>query len=136
MTDTIDSIHQRFVEHRKRQRLGPYPRVLREQALRELSEAQQLELAARLKLPPAQMRRWRELHGGQHPVLKPTMCTDAFHEVRLPQASAAVLPHPPKPDIEVAIELAAGARMRVKGQLDAELVRALITALHDTARKS
>jgi hypothetical protein len=145
MTDTLDSIHQAFAEYRRHQRLGPYPRVLRERALRTLSESELTELGARLELTPAQVRRWCEIFGANkasraskkpRASKAPTkpLVTDAPDFYEVPVSVIAPAAHQVAP-IEVAIEWAGGSKMHIKG-VGHDLVRALFADLQAAARAS
>jgi hypothetical protein len=138
MTGTVDSIHQAFAEHRERQRLGPYPRSLRERALRTLNEMELAELGARLKLTSAQVQQWRAKRGAskasakvRNARKKPPVKNTAFYEV-----PAAVITPPTQrtTEIEVTIELAGGAKMQIKGPFANDFLRTLLTDLQAVAR--
>ena len=146
MTDILDSIHQEFVEYRKHQRVGPYPRVLRERALRRLSEVELTELGVRLELSPAQMQRWCARYGASKTsraskkpkaskAPKKPLVTDApgFYEVPVSMIAPAV--HQVDA-IEVAVEWAGGSKMHIKGSVGHDLVRALFADLQAAARAS
>jgi hypothetical protein len=139
MTDTIDSIHQAFAAHRERQRLGPYPRALRERALQTLNEAELAELGARLKLTPAQVQQWRAIRGvrkapaNASKTRKKPSRKDAAAFYEVPVAAIAP-PTPYATEIEIAVELASGAKMQIKGPFANDFVRALLTDLQAMTR--
>ena len=142
MPDTVDSIHQAFAEHRERQRLGPYPRSLRERALRTLNEVELAELGARLKLTSAQLQQWHRMHGVSK---APAPAKDKASKVTKhapPKVAAfyevpAVVPVPlaqQMVEIEVTIELAGGAKMQIKGPFANDFLRTLLVDLKAVAR--
>ena len=134
MTDTFNSIHQAFVEHRSRKRIGPYPRELKTRALQELTAAELTDLRARLKLTAAQLERWHALYGGPDVGVaqgsKATVIPDTFYEVQMPAATQ-------RPDtkladvtvVEIAVELRNGTKVRVSGALGEDFVMSLVASM-------
>ena len=58
-TQTIETIHQAFIDWRAAHRKGPYPRHLKSRAMSALSREEQGELGHRLGLSAAQLKAWR-----------------------------------------------------------------------------
>ncbi len=116
MADTLDSLHHEFAAYRQIRRRGAYPLQLRQRALSALTQAQLLQLAARLGLTAAQVERWGK-------VPEASRETAGFFEVSATPAAPAT------PNCCVEVETRSGATLRLRGEIEPKMLCALIEAL-------
>lgn len=122
MSDTLDSIHQSFAEHRQHHRKGAYPVALRRRAALGLTRSDLLQLAARLGLTAAQVGRWSALAEGQQAEAQ------EFFEVAGVVAAPVV-----GPGLRIEAQLCNGVVLRMQGQVDTDALRMLVAALQTVA---
>ena len=128
-TETLDSIHQSFVDWRGAHRFGAYPQALKQRALACLCEAELVELGARLGIAVPQIERWgvQSTSVSRAPVDAEVGSNDAFVELR-PSAMLS----PPAAPCGVEVELcmpSGGPVLRLRGAVDSSMLRALIQSV-------
>lgn len=122
MPDTLDSLQHEFSTYRQAHRRGAYPLELRRRAVGALSPAQLLQLAARLGLTAAQVARWPTVSEVQDDA------ASGFFEVAPAAPPATVAER-----CAVEVETRSGAKLRLSGEIEPQLLAALVEVLQRAA---
>jgi hypothetical protein len=129
-TETIDSIHQAFVDWRKSHLKGPYPTKLKRHAMATLSQNDLADLVRRLGLSAASLKTWRGTAEPSVSGAKPNAKQDKsiFYEV-----PASLLAQEASGCVDVApqleLEMQQGHVLRLRGPVSATLLRELVMVL-------
>jgi hypothetical protein len=128
-TKKLNKIHARFAAWRQHHRRGPYPTKLHQEAIASLDLSQLQLLGDRLGLPHAQILRWKRPPG--RPLTSPSVHTAPaeFIEVANPWPLPLDDTSRSNESVQVEVVLPSGARLSLRGGVDAGTLAALVTAL-------
>jgi len=121
MTETLTSVLQAFITYRRAHRKGAYPATLRRRAVDQLTRAERHELAARLGLSATQVDRWDKVKARS-----PAPAAE-FFDVTPPKAEAKAVA---LEGLHVEVALPTGACLQLRGHVDAQTLRSLVSALY------
>lgn len=140
-TELFETIYQAFSQWRKNHHRGPFPSRLKTRARAALDQTELLELGARLGLTAAQVIRWGQ--SDQTRTLTPARMEaphlerDAFIEIqggRDVAEGTALAASDSRMEIE--LQMVSGAKLRVRGTMDAALLHTVVACLCNDAGRT